>query len=284
MVSDVAILFLAHDGVKHSQMWKTWKQKCTYKDKLHFFVHTDVEGSFEQAHKIHNVVETKWGHKSLVLAYQNSLKQIIQNKAIKTVYLISGFDVPVKQANFLFQTKWQNVTRICRCKNALVDEIDSDLLPFSKATFQGHTQWHCLSRKHARIVAKFDYSVFDEMQENHDEFIKVTNSDEKDRVLVPDEYYILTSLKAKGVKLSEIIDDCITEFHHTKYKDPSPILWTTFNHKRTIALNENKTKKISLFDALKEGYVDKTTIFYRKVDSLVDMNINWLKWLESTSD
>ena len=72
--SNTAVIFIAHEGVWHEEIWKIWKQDAP----IYFFVHQDSTTRFSTQDsfgiKVENPVKTKRGRKSHLEAILHSIE------------------------------------------------------------------------------------------------------------------------------------------------------------------------------------------------------------------
>jgi hypothetical protein len=145
-MSKVAILFLAHDGViSLPETWNRWRGK--FKEQVVFYALSPQP--FEGFKSLKAPTETSWCSPSLVHAYLNGLRQILEDdvkKEIAIIYFVSGKDAPVRPIEFLLSLPLQ--TKICRAGSTTLH------LPDGKTqTVDLMHQWFAVTRTDAeRLV------------------------------------------------------------------------------------------------------------------------------------
>lgn len=96
---EVAILFLAHNGINNPDLWDRWRREnASVKVKFYVFVNPDVPlPSSWNKYRLDTVMETAWCDRSIVYATQAAIAEILRKSAhVSVIYLVSGADVPVQ--------------------------------------------------------------------------------------------------------------------------------------------------------------------------------------------
>lgn len=276
MKKDIAILFLAHAGVSQGKLWEAWRNSNPRrKNHIHFFVHTGgnsiIDDSFVQKYDIDGKVKTRWGDDSLVLAYQEGLRHILTHgsESIRIIHFVSGMDIPIQTVERVFReskTRFRKISDESNTQRLLfrIPKKSKAKLYISASDFVSHQQWHSISRKHAAIIADFDFSLFAPWDFLFGDLGKDLKAK---RLAIPDEYYVGTVLKASVDWKKEVI------FSDRVYTDAN---WN---------LNDENTtgpETYSDFDTPKAGWslrdvlttsdesIMNNALWFRKVDKNVD--------------
>lgn len=153
------LLFLAHDGVYHPQLWETWKQeslKLLTNTEILFKVHAPSTASHHldfctQYSIVNTDTGTKlnfgnsgWCDLSLVWQYIKALHHVLQDPIIQTqenvkICLVSGSDIPFKNGASVFNKAFFDTDQFCN---------------FEK----GHSQWISITKETALKLDEEFYS------------------------------------------------------------------------------------------------------------------------------
>jgi len=251
-------------------MWESWKSHSTvYKNRVRFAVHanTDIKEHFVDRYYIDNQIKTAWCGASLVYAFQNSVREILAKYPnVRMIYLVSGLCVSVKPLSALFQRgKFKTTIWKANHPKTMLTRIQKLKLPVPARKLSYHSQWLCLTRKHAQIIANYDFT-------NLEQANRIIN-EQKTLKLCPDEYWIASALKLSEVNFSEdVIDNCLTESARSQNGDPSPITWSSLSERKKVWNGRNRVFR-TLQDELESAAEDEdeTVMFYRKVSSRVNL-------------
>jgi hypothetical protein len=199
-IKPIAVLFLAHAGVAQGPLWEAWRQSDTrFAKHVHFYVHTGgndvMNDPFVTAHRIHGADQpTRWGDHSLVLAYQEGLRHILQDRIdITMIHFVSGADIPLQSLRRVFEeakTRFRCVEDqkfFRRPKTPTKNGVEPK-------TYTAHQQWHCILRDHAALIADFDFADFATWDRHFRAEGKVYEL-RGGTTAVPDEYYVGTALR-----------------------------------------------------------------------------------------
>ena len=147
---NTAIIFIAHEGVWHEEIWENWKQDTP----VYFFVHQDSTTRFSTQSsfgiKVENPVKTKRGRKSHLQAILHSLefaKQwgIVNDKIFDRFYILSGDTLPIQTVyHFLDEKKFNSKESFLAYHKQISDE--------KKDTYIQHNMEMILCKKHVELI------------------------------------------------------------------------------------------------------------------------------------
>ena len=226
---DIVVLCLAFDGVTQPIIWRYWWDLCINKENLKFIVHSP--SPYEK--EIHNPEfcyynrlnlpfrETEWCTPSIVMAYIDALKYIIevlyQNRPPKMIYLVSGSHIPITPAEEIFKKPVKDYICIGGVRR-----------------YDQHEQWVGLTGKTAsKLCVHMDENWFKQ------KIIEYPFSLSDDYDTCPDETYILMALYELEIYVSEDSDEarshnCYSYQQRRCHDDASPIEWKSICEREDI--------------------------------------------------
>lgn len=167
---NVVLVFLAHDGITQPKVWELWHSMCSYKDRLHLYIHCPNEHN--PASALFKKVAlpfgtTAWCQASLPFEHLRAIKFAMSNlkfnSATECLYcMVSGTDVPLRSADCLFECDYSTMIWMHQGNNWTLQPN-----PPSYDTIK-HSQWMILASSEANIIIneclKDDYSSTDEFK------------------------------------------------------------------------------------------------------------------------
>jgi hypothetical protein len=261
--SEIAILFLAHDGVAQAHVWEEWRGDA---NEVRFFVHCDratpsMNAWFVEKYKLITSIPTKRGELSVVQAVCSSMAEILQKHSfIQRIHLVSGHCVPVisveKLVNLPHETYWP----FCEEKDEQV-------------TFQGHQfefrqhmRYIHLCRSDALKLSSFEH--FDVLHQ-YDIVRRKTASDTASDEWMP--WAILTFNRPRP----EITIQYLTYITRPDKWSSQSILWNTTTCRQTIQFGKGGVQRMSL-EELWPSLQQREYCFMRKVSSEADIDIQMI--------
>jgi len=156
---EVVVLFVAHNGVNHPDLWRRWLQGSAV--RAFVYCNPDValpagewEGRRLKAHR-----ETRWGHRSIVYATQAALAEVlVRAPRLGVVYIVSGADIPIQSAETLCRRPHGTCMRHARFRFATEAGLDALFesrhgVAALSSMFFIHDQWMSLGRTDAARFA-----------------------------------------------------------------------------------------------------------------------------------
>jgi len=165
----VVLVFLAHDGITQPKVWELWHNMCSFRDNLKFFVHCPIDKVPEST--LFNRLDlsfgnTAWCQPSLVFEHLRAIKKTMQtlhfNSETECLYcLVSGTDIPLRNADCLFNCKYETMIRMLYPQYW-------NYVGYPSYSHLKHSQWMVLASSEANIIIneciKDDYSATSEFK------------------------------------------------------------------------------------------------------------------------
>ena len=258
----VVILFLAHNGVTQPEWWNKWKNYYEHPEDIIFKVHSPKDPKFGTEFCNMNSIgfydsNTAWCQPSLVTVYLECLKAVILDYPNSMVYLVSGHDIPIRPARYMFISKY--------------DTIDGDLLPINPKQskicvppdFSFMQQWIVLNSKDADLVYDSCYNRYFLSDTAINWYVQEGGC--------PDEHFLVAALK-NGNNMSL---KCITYGPHPTVGYSSPREWDfDISTKLSVTAFTDRSKCVDISLELLMYYiriVSNTHYFVRKIGKDVDL-------------
>lgn len=264
---DAVVLFLAHDGVYHPDVWQAWRSP-----RVGFLVHAnpeiDAKDAFAKAHGIpvaKRIFPTKWGEASTVLAWQVVLREALTLfPDAQMFYFVSGSDIPIRPASFLLE-----LVPFSRMAGLDPEDWKSPHLPhgWQQSDFVHHVEWIALTRTHAALIADFDFTPLLKVD-------ALLASASARKSADPAEYFIGTalrvSLRLRSLPWNVDSGSHLTVALRSNANDPSPILWQSLSDTRQVWMGPKDTdhKSLSFREAIDMALASEDEpnhLFFRKV-------------------
>lgn len=152
----VAILFLAHNGIMQPDVWREWREWRDElqdgQDKILFYgILPEDENDWIRVKGV-DIKNTGWCTPSLVYAEQQGLRQILEEdkeKRIKLIFFVSGDSIPILDADTVY--KFPDKTFWSHSEN-----LDGNNT--KEYEFKHTRQWKSYNRKDAEKIAQFDFT------------------------------------------------------------------------------------------------------------------------------
>ena len=277
------ILFIAHDGVTQPKWWSYWRDISKFSDRIVFKVHAPRNPKYGQQFCKKNTIgfydkTSSWCSPNLVMIYLETGYSCVLEYPNSVIYLVSGYDVPIVPADYLF-------------KKILNNNLSS---PYNydptKSRFCSRYQWVAFASNDVYALYKImiTHDVFFKL--SNDEYFH-PNSDDS----CPDEMFIKKAItQYPNLFLSYggnqyLVDDmkksgshnCVTQDYRDSFQSPSPVLWTELHKKKIIRnishlLPSSSCIKMSLIDVIFVSRLganpDYNRFFIRKVSNSVSFD------------
>ena len=274
------ILFIAHDGVTQANWWSYWKEVSNFSDRIVFKVHAPRNPKFgQQFCKKHTIgfydKTSSWCSPNLVMIYLETAYSCILEYPNSVIYLVSGYDVPIVPADYLFNKTFNN-------------NISS---PYNydptRSRFCSRYQWIAFASNDVYALYKIMIT--------HDVFFKLSNEEyfhPNTNDSCPDEMFIKKAItQFPNLFLSYggnqyLVDDmkksgshnCVTQDYRNSFQAPSPVVWTDIHKKHIIRnishlLPSSSCIQMSLLDVIFIARLgsnpDYNRFFIRKISNSV---------------
>lgn len=145
----IALLFLAHNGIAQPDVWLEQREELKDGDKKILFFALTPPSKREEGWTAINLGPTKWCDASLVFALQDGIRYILKHdpeEQIRCIYFLPGQDLPLVSAASLYAT--DDGDKFCFGPKLQVGKFDwvKELSP-----------WGAYSRKDAQIIANAEF-------------------------------------------------------------------------------------------------------------------------------
>lgn len=254
---NIIILFLAHKGVMQPEWWNKWKNASEeYKNNIIFRVHAPLNPEHGEKFCNDNTIgfydeQTKWCRPSLVKVYFSCLKSImIEFPANSLIYLVSGYDIPIRPSRYMFQDKYE----IYNTETKIFDPktYNHKLSRICKVNDTQSHQWLALSSDDAN-------KIYYNYENNFQKYIDMWYIDRKG---CPDETFITNIINIINLKYDV---KCTTIDYRSNCNDPSPIEWNDLDEEKYIyILNKKKCIKSTLRKIIYHENMTSHNFFYEK--------------------
>ena len=297
------IFFLAHDGIKQPHVWENWITQCNQINtttKVHARVFCNFgkvsNNTYFRDKVLHFNLETGWCQSSLVKALQLGYQEIINEfeDTLEMIYLVSGNDIPIMTPRKFINFEKKSYFPLNELET-LDRNIYNTLEIYSiskKQPTKFSTQWMHVTKKHAKIIAKSNLSIYEN-------WLNKLKQQEPGQKYCYDEVIPCAMLEVNKC-LNEVVNEALTDMQRKEEDDPSPINFTSltkkyymFQYTKTeeemlkdmedgelidyLEEGEIKQQLLTLEEVLKESR-DDDYVFFRKVSDTV--HFTKMPWLD----